>query len=199
MKKSIAFLIFCIILMLLIISPKISYAKTDFSSDAKLLEKNGILKGNPKDGLMLESNLLRQELVVIIARLYNEEDRAAKMSGSLEFEDVDKNSYYAPFIFWAVDKGIIQGKSEKQFGFDDKVTLEQIEKVILRILGYEEESKDKDLTNTLVISLGLNDGIDLSEKKYITRGELSRILINTLNTEKKGSTLKLKDILILDM
>lgn len=151
--------------MLLIISPKISYAKTDFSSDAKLLEKNGILKGNPKDGLMLESNLLRQELVVIISRLYNEEDRAAKMSGSLEFEDVDKNSYYAPFIFWAVDKGIVQGKSEKQFGFDDKVTLEQIEKVILRILGYEEESKDKDLTNTLVISLGLNDGIDLSEKK----------------------------------
>ena len=170
-----------------------------YYSEAKLLEKSDIIKGDTKGDLMLEETLQRQDLVIIIARLYSEEKRAQSMTGKLEFKDVDNKAYYRPFIIWAAEKGIMEGKSDKIFGVGDDVTVLQLETILLRILGYEEEAKNSDLIVTLSDSLGLNEGINSRNSDSIKRGELSKMIINALNIERKGSTIKLKDVLNLDI
>lgn len=172
---------------------------TKYYSEAKLLEKSDIIKGDTKGDLMLEETLQRQDLVIIIARLYSEEKRAQSMTGKLEFKDVDSKAYYRPFIIWAAEKGIMEGKSDKIFGVGDDVTVLQLETILLRILGYEEEAKNSDLIVTLSDSLGLNEGINSRNSDSIKRGELSKMIINALNIERKGSTIKLKDVLNLDI
>ena len=172
---------------------------TKYYSEAKLLEKSDIIKGDTKGDLMLEETLQRQDLVIIIARLYSEEKRAQSMTGKLEFKDVDNKAYYRPFIIWAAEKGIMEGKSDKIFGVGDDVTVLQLETILLRILGYEEEAKNSDLIVTLSDSLGLNEGINSRNSDSIKRGELSKMIINALNIERKGSTIKLKDVLNLDI
>lgn len=172
---------------------------TKYYSEAKLLEKSDIIKGDTKGDLMLEETLQRQDLVIIIARLYSEEKRAQYMTGKLEFKDVDNKAYYKPFIIWAAEKGIMEGKSDKIFGVGDDVTVLQLETILLRILGYEEEAKNSDLIVTLSDSLGLNEGINSRNSDSIKRGELSKMIINALNIERKGSTIKLKDVLNLDI
>lgn len=170
-----------------------------YSNDGKKLEKAGIIEGDSNNDLMLNNTLERQDLVIIIARLFSEEKRAKNTTGKIEFKDVEKNRYYTPFIIWAVEKGIISGKSEKEFGVGDDVTMIQLETILLRILGYEEEAKNSSLVSTLSNSLGLNDGVNSKNNDSITRGELSRMIINALNTERKGSTLKLKEVLYIDI
>lgn len=172
---------------------------TKYYSEAKLLEKSDIIKGDTKGDLMLEETLQRQDLVIIIARLYSEEKRAQSMTGKLEFKDVDSKAYYRPFIIWAAEKGIMEGKSDKIFGVGDDVTVLQLETILLRILGYEEEAKNSDLIVTLSDSLGLNEGVSSKNSDSIKRGELSKMIINALNIERKGSTIKLKDVLNLDI
>ena len=68
-------------------------------------------------------------------------------------------------------------------------------------MGYEEEAKTWNLIEPLSLSLGLRDGLDIASGKNpeINRGELSKLIVNALSIECKGSTLKLKDILNIDI
>lgn len=187
------------LVILLCINSTVKAYPTKYYNEAILLEKANIMKGDTNGDLMLDETLQRQDLVIIIARLYSEEKRAKSMTGKLEFKDVDSKAYYRPFIIWAAEKGIMEGKSETKFGVGDDVTVLQLETILLRILGYEEEAKNPDLIVTLSDSLGLAEGVSAKDGDSIKRGELSKMIINALNIERKGSTLKLKDVLNLDI
>lgn len=198
-KKFTCLFLACTIFLLSCLNIKAANTTKYYSNDGKKLEKAGIIEGDSNNDLMLDSTLERQDLVIIIARLFSEEKRAKNTTGKIEFRDVEKNRYYTPFIIWAVEKGIISGKSDKEFGVGDDVTLIQLETILLRILGYDEEAKNSSLVTTLSNSLGLNEGISSNSSDSITRGELSKMIINALNTERKGSTLKLKEVLYIDI
>lgn len=199
MKRKFTCLFLICAILLLAINLKAANTTKYYSNDGKKLEKAGIIEGDNKNDLMLGDTLQRQDLVIIMARLLSEEKRAKNSTGKLEFKDVEPNRYYTPFIIWAVEKGIISGKSEKEFGVGDDVTLIQLETILLRILGYEEEAKNSSIVPTLSNSLGITDGIFSRSDDSISRGELSRMIINALNTERKGSTLKLKEVLYIDI
>lgn len=199
MKRIFNSLFTLFLVIFLCINSNVKAYTTKYYNEAKLLEKADIMKGDAKGDLMLDETLQRQDLVIIIARLYSEEKRAKSMTGKLEFKDVESKAYYRPFIIWASEKGIMEGKSETKFGVGDDVTVLQLETILLRILGYEEEAKNPDLIETLSDSLGLAEGISAKDDDSIKRGELSKMIINALNIERKGSTLKLKDVLNLDI
>ena len=199
MKRIFNSLFTLFLVILLCINSTVKAYPTKYYNEAKLLEKANIMKGDTKGDLMLDETLQRQDLVIIIARLYSEEKRAKSMTGKLEFKDVDSKAYYRPFIIWAAEKGIMEGKSETTFGVGDDVTVLQLETIMLRILGYEEEAKNPDLIVTLSDSLGLAEGVSAKDGDSIKRGELSKMIINALNIERKGTTLKLKDVLNLDI
>ncbi len=170
-----------------------------FYNEAKILEKNGLLKGDNNGDLLLGDELNKQDIIILISRLLNEEPSEKNLSDKIVFKDVQKDAYYTPYIIWAVNKGIAQGISQDEFGIDKKITVKELETILLRILGYTEEAKKWNLIENLSKSLGIRDHLDFNTNRPILRGEMSRMIINTLLVQKKGSTLKLKDILNIDI
>lgn len=75
--------------------------------------------------------LKRQDFVVIIARLAGA-DLAPFKNLTGGFSDVQKGSYYAPAVAWAVKNGIISGYKNGKFGVGDKITREQVATILYR-------------------------------------------------------------------
>ncbi|MDY3946717.1 MAG: S-layer homology domain-containing protein [Ezakiella sp.] len=198
--KRLIIVLFVLLLMIWHISPNLKATDEGqknifFINEARLLEKAGIIRGDKDGNLMLGNTLTRQDLVVVIARLYNEEDKVKKITTDLAFSDVKKDAYYYNYIAWALERKLITGISDTEFGVDSDVTVKELEVILLRILGYEEQAKNWNIIETLSASVGLLDGLEFKDNRPINRGELSKMIVNALNTERQGSTLKLKDIL----
>ena len=200
--------IIALVLVVLILFFQNTYAAGDskdknkyFEKEARTLEKVGIIKGDKDKNLHLEANLKRKDVPIIISRLYSEEEKAKKSNYKISFEDIKKDDYFYSYVAWAVEKKLIKGISDEEFGANENVTLKEVEVILLRTLGYEEEAKTWNLIEPLSLSLGLRDGLDIASGKNpeINRGELSKLIVNALSIECKGSTLKLKDILNIDI
>lgn len=200
--------IIAMLLVVLILFFQNTYAAGDskdknkyFEKEARTLEKVGIIKGDKDKNLHLEANLKRKDVPIIISRLYSEEEKAKKSNYKISFEDIKKDDYFYSYVAWAVEKKLIKGISDEEFGANENVTLKEVEVILLRTLGYEEEAKTWNLIEPLSLSLGLRDGLDIASGKNpeINRGELSKLIVNALSIECKGSTLKLKDILNIDI
>ncbi|MDO5717006.1 MAG: S-layer homology domain-containing protein [Tissierellia bacterium] len=169
-----------------------------FLKEARQLEKLSILKGDRQGNLMLHETLTRQDLVIIIIRLHGEEvskEVETENSEALPFKDVKPSAYYYPYILRSVELGFVQGIRNDTFGVNMEVTAKEVETILLRLLGYEEEAKNWDLIDTLSETLGIRDEINLKNNRTITRGELAKMITNALQVQRKGSTLKLKDVL----
>ncbi|WFA08668.1 S-layer homology domain-containing protein [Tissierella sp. Yu-01] len=193
MKKIIvALLIFSMLLSLIL--PIIANAEPDdaFLSSGEALEALGVLIGNKDGDLMLNNKLKRQDMVVLISRLYKEENSAKASLLKPTFTDI-KNKYYEPYIKWSVDKGLIIGMNENTFGYNQNVTVKQFMAVLLRVLGYEEESKLWDTVPELAKNLGIMEGLNLNSNSTLTRGQMAVMTLNTLRLTIKGSTLTLAE------
>lgn len=200
MKK----IIVCLLLLSMLISsilPAIAHAEPEdnFLSAGKILEKIGILQGDDNRDLMLNKKLSRQDMVVIISRLYNE-TTAKNFLVKPKFTDVtDAYAYYQPYIGWAVDKGLIKGMGDNTFGVDQNVTVHQFMVVLLRVLGYDEESGLWSTVPELSVKLGIMEGLENNPKSQLTHGQMAVMTLNALKLTKKGSTLTLADSLNLKL
>lgn len=171
-----------------------------FSESGKILESIGVLQGSTTGDLMLDQNLKRQDMVVLISRLYKEENKAKNFQGKNIFKDLtNKQKFYIPYITWAVDKGLIAGMDDKTFGFNKTVTVQQFQTVLLRTLGYDEEVKVWNHVPELAEKLGLMEGLTSNPKSNLSRGQMSAMTINTLRQTKKGSSLTLAQVLNLNI
>lgn len=169
-----------------------------YNQAGEVLKKFGVLQGSDKYGLMLDQKLKRQDMVVLISRLYQEEDAAKNYSGKNNFSDVRSN-FYKPYISWAVDKGLIIGTSPGKFGYDNPVTVQQFQTLLLRALGYGEEAKNYDNVPKTAESLGLMVGLNATPKQDVQRGLMAAMTLNALRLYKKGSSLTLAQELRLDI
>ena len=193
LKKIIA--IFLLVSMLFpFVLPIIAQATPDdiLLSSGEVLETLGVLEGNNEGDLMLKDKLTRQDMVVLVSRLYKEENKASMFLTSSKFQDVT-DEFYSPYIAWSVNKGLINGMGNNTFGFDQNVTVHQFMTVLLRVLGYEEESKLWNTVPDLAKSLGIMDGLQYDTNSELTRGEMAVMTFNTLNLTIKGSSLILAE------
>lgn len=145
---------------------------------------------------MLDKNLKREDLIVILSRLMNDEERAKKYSSETKFTDLKSASkVYLPYINWAVSNGYIHGVTKDKFGYGDYVTVRQYQAILLRILDYSSEAKKWDMVSDYAVTYGLMDGLDLKPDDFLNRGEMALMTTNALKTPKKGSTLSLLKVL----
>lgn len=197
MKKLVAlFMIFSLFL-----SMPFNAGYADNVKIAEKLNKLGILTGDGNGNLNLDDNLKRQDMVVIISRLHKEENTAKSYPVVNKFDDfTQENSYYQSYISWAVNKKLIEGVGNNKFGFDDAVTVEQFQTVLLRALNYTEEAKLDDSIPDIAKKIGLMENLDnLSYKDNLKRGDMAVMIYNALNIRAKGSPLKLSEILKVDL
>ena len=194
--KKIIVIIILIAMLLTTILPIIANAEPEdaYLSSGLVLKGLGVIKGNEEGNLMLGDTLRRQDMVVLISRIYNDELSARAYLIKPKFTDLTKSySFYEPYIGWAVDKGLIKGMGDDTFGINEKVTVQQFMTVMLRALGYEEESKLWNTTPDIAMKLGIMERLDLKPTDHLTRGQMSVMIVNALNLTLKGSSITLKE------
>lgn len=132
-KKVIAFVI-----TLTMLFSMTAYAKdndTVDTTDVDTLSKLKIIKGTG-DGYDLDGQITRSQAAAIVVRILGEEDNMTKPKISY-YSDVEPDKWYAPYIMFIANKGIINGYSDYTFRPDEYISEKSVIKMVLGILGYK--------------------------------------------------------------
>ena len=196
MKKKFMLCLFFVLVIFASANLLATSVATKYKKSAEELKSYNIIQGDSSGDLMLDKNLKREDLIVILSRLMNDEERAKKFSSETKFTDLKSASkVYLPYINWAVSNGYIHGITKDKFGYGTFVTVRQYQAILLRILDYSSEAKKWDMVSDYAVTYGLMDGLDLKPDDYLNRGEMALMTTNALKTPKKGSTLNLLKVL----
>lgn len=96
----------------------------------------GIIAGDENGNFNPDSTITRGETAAIICRMLGVENEAKNMT-SCSFTDT-KNHWSAGYVAKAAELGIINGYNSVTFGPDDSVTYEQMVKMLVCALGFED-------------------------------------------------------------
>lgn len=196
MKKKFMLCLFFVLVIFASANLLATSVATKYKKSAEELKSYNIIQGDSSGDLMLDKNLKREDLIVILSRLMNDEERAKKYSSETKFTDLKSASkVYLPYINWAVSNGYIHGVTKDKFGYGDYVTVRQYQAILLRILDYSSEAKKWDMVSDYAVTYGLMDGLDLKPDDFLNRGAMALMTTNALKTPKKGSTLSLLKVL----
>jgi len=169
--------------------PAMAFAATAQEEAAgNTLKELGVLKGNEQGDLMLDKELTRQEMIILLSRLLGVEDEAKNHANTHGWPDV-ANSDFDGYISWAKENGLTKGVEDGSvFGYDQALTVEQLLQFLLRALGYTDVAWD-DVASTAV-ELGLiAAGTDV--KAVAKRGTMAVVTLTTLDTNVNGENVTL--------
>lgn len=201
MKKVIAILLLTILIFSTLTNNFVFADKDDlYLSSGKILQTLGVLEGTETGDLKLNDNLTRQDMIVLISRLYKDEEKAKSFITKPKFKDIpEDDKFYSSYIAWAVDKNLIKGMDKDTFGYGKNITVKEFQTVLLRALGYEEESNLWNSISEISQKLGIMNNLDINTKNSLSRGQMAVMTLNTLKLTKKGSTLTLAEVLGIEL
>ena len=81
-----------------------------------------------------DGTVTRAMAVTVLGRFSKDEIVAS----NTEFTDVTTEKYYANYVSWGAENGVVKGISETEFAPESAVTREQMSAMIIRYLNYEE-------------------------------------------------------------
>ncbi len=103
-----------------------------FSDSVKYAAEKGYFAGVSADTFEPNTNVTRGMLITVIGRMNGANPNSADMT----YTDVDKGMYYAPYIAWGTENGIVSGYSDTEFAPDELVTREQVAAMLWRYAQY---------------------------------------------------------------
>lgn len=105
--------------------------ETDEGYEAvKTLYKAGIMTGTEESTFSPNGSVTRAQAVTVLARL-----AGAESAETAAFSDVASGSWYAGYVGWACDGGIVEGDGAGRFLPDEVVTAEQMALMLARYDG----------------------------------------------------------------
>lgn len=91
----------------------------------------GYVNGKSDTKFAPNDNITREEFTAILVRTFG---LGTAPVDTLEFADVDKSAWYAPYIAAAKNSGVINGISDNTFGVGQNITREQIAAMLQRVV-----------------------------------------------------------------
>ena len=91
----------------------------------------GLMNGITDDSFAPDKKMSRAMFVTVLGRMANTVGATAT-----SFTDVAADSYYAPYVSWAVENSIVSGTSETTFSPDNNLTREQMAVIITNLLHF---------------------------------------------------------------
>ena len=188
MKKSLS-LVLAVAMVFSLLVPAMAFAATSQETAAgNQLKELGILTGNEQGDLLLDQELTRQDMIVLLSRLLNVEEEAASHENTHGWPDVTR-PFYDGYISWAKENGLTNGVGDgSTFGFDQPLTVHQLLTFLLRALGYTDvayfdvPAKAKEL-GLIAANVDVN--------AVATRGTMAVATLATLHTEVNGEDVTL--------
>ncbi|MEE0776443.1 MAG: S-layer homology domain-containing protein [Bacillota bacterium] len=103
-----------------------------FYTDVLYVYENEIMNGVSNTVFGPNDDLTRGQFVAILGRYAGIKDSSKGSPASKTFDDVKTTEYYASHVKWAIDQGITNGVSEKNFAPKEKITREQMAAMMYR-------------------------------------------------------------------
>ena len=129
--------------------------------------------------------LKRQDTVVLLSRLMDQEDQANVYPINHPFNDVT-DSFYNGYLGWAYANQYFMGKSTTEFGFGDFITTQELQIVLLRSLGYYlGEFPGWDVVASTAGSLGF--GTSVPGTALASRGTMADFTTSAIRANYKGT------------
>lgn len=192
MKKTLSLLL---VLAMVLSSFGFAFAAEDEIVPAEFLNEKGILKGNASGDLMLEENLKRQDMIIMLSRLLGVEEEAKAYEGETTFTDI-ADPFYVPYIAWAEAEELTEGVGDNKFGFDRAVKENEVAAFLLRALGYTDVAWEDVPAKAVELGLVEKD-VDLTVDAK--REVLAELTYKALGMKMKDSEKTLAEHLEIEM
>ena len=108
----------------------------EYINGIRYVSLTGLMNGIEEGVFAPDSEITRAMLVTVLGRLLK--ISADDYSGNTGFEDVAADSWYAPYVAWAAENGIVLGYADGTFRPDASITREQFYVVLKRLLDYQK-------------------------------------------------------------
>lgn len=162
-------------------------------NDIKSCVKNGLFTGI-SDTLFDPSGTVTRAMAITVLGRFSQD---AVESTETAFADVPADAYYAKYVSWGAENGIVKGMSETAFAPENPITREQISAMIVRYLqnkgmalpvssaniqshsDYEQISDYAKETMAICYEMGLIKGFDsglLEPKGNLTRAQFASVM-----------------------
>jgi len=102
-------------------------------------------------------SMTRAMFVAAVGRLY--ERSYGNVTGNATFSDVDTNAYYAKYVSWANENGIIKGIGGNKFAPDAEVTREQMSEIMFNFATFLGKAPQGDW----MINVTYKDKVEISD------------------------------------
>ncbi len=91
---------------------------------------NHLFNGVSRTSFAPDKPMTRAMFVTVTGRLYELLGGNIDSGARADFRDINNSDYYAPYLAWAVNNGLIRGYGDGLFGPDNPVNREQMAKII---------------------------------------------------------------------
>lgn len=167
------------------------------SNILSLLNGLKIMQGDGNGNYRLEDSVSRAEFAKVVVAASAAKDTVAVGLKISPFSDVKYTDWFAPYVQAAVRGGLCEGYIDGSFKPYDTVSYEEAVTMLLRALGYSDDDfgvswpyGQVGMAQSLEMTKDVNSAIG----QDLTRGQVARLVYNTLNTKQKTSGVKLIDI-----
>ncbi len=157
----------------------------------------GIYGGASGSTFEPEAHMTRGMLVKVLHNLENQ----PKASNEKRFSDVKSNAWYAQAVYWATEKGIINGTEQNRFEPNQAITREQLAVILYRymeqpasgsqVLHFQDMDSASGYAHTALnwaVEQGIIQGEEgniLNPKSSLNRAECAAILMRCLQTQAR--------------
>jgi hypothetical protein len=95
---------------------------------------NALMNGTSADKFSPGAPMTRGMLVTVLGRLHGADASAADAESG--FSDVKASQYYAPYVAWAKENGIVNGVGDGRFAPDAEITRQDLATLITRYADF---------------------------------------------------------------
>lgn len=135
------------------------YASDSYYSAVKFVYENNLFKGTTTTKFAPDTTMTRAMFVTVLGRLAGVDVSRFKTSS---YSDVPINattSWYAPYVEWATQMGIVEGYGDGTFGPDNKITHQQMYQLMYKYTIFVENKK----TNISGTSINASDAEEVAD------------------------------------
>lgn len=151
-----------------------------YAEAAERMAARNILSGYGDGYYYGDQSITRAQVAALVCKMLGKVDEAVALAGKTNFNDVAETSWATGYVNYAVNNGIIVGDGDGNFRPDDSVKYEEVIKVIVCVLGLDENVKI--------------DPTDWS-KEFIEAADKAGLIDNLIG--KKGQPMLRSDIAVI--
>ncbi len=167
---------------------------------ATALNKISLLSGTTT-GFNLDGYLTRAEATTFIVKLLGKAEYVNQEKDRLKsshFPDVIQSAWYAPYVGYCSESGIIGGYPNGKFGPNDRLNEKAFLTMVLKAIGYSEFTGSEVYTKAyeagLVTDSSYLDKTDVNSE--YKRGDVAELLYHTLSINPKDSQVSVLKTLV---